>query len=137
MDKSKMILDVSDKPYSGDRLSVARKLMKEIFRKYMASDTWKELRQKVIQRDEVCQNCGTEHEDGAGFTIHHTSYDNWGYGNYDEMEDLVLLCRGCHLHADHSHVPFFAKKNSGYTFSSEVDKMLEDNNGAFPALDVD
>ncbi len=100
-----------------ERKNSPRWKMKQVFRDYNNSNEWKELIKKVEIRDSrKCKDC-LEHKDNSKrkFHVHHTSYDNWGFGDFREEEDLVLLCEICHYnrHLNKSViVPFWAKINS-------------------------
>ena len=59
------------------------------------------LKSLVWQRDgSCCRICGRENEKGRGraLVVHHLDYDK----SNNELENLVLLCRGCHL-GGHTH----------------------------------
>lgn len=57
---------------------------------YLASDKWREKRQRVLQRDGFkCFACGSD----VDLNVHHLTYERI----YQErIEDLVTLCRSCH-----------------------------------------
>jgi len=59
-------------------------------REYLKSPLWRSIRSKAIAHyGEVCGRCG-EH----GSDVHHLTYERVG-GN-ELLEDLQVLCRGCH-----------------------------------------
>jgi len=71
-------------------LSNIRKNRKEEdYKKYMSSDKWWEVREKVMYRDSnICQICG----DPAAH-VHHLTYEHFK----DEfLFELVSLCKKCH-----------------------------------------
>lgn len=63
------------------------------YQKYLKSAEWKIIREKVITRDKnLCQECKTKNAE----EVHHKTYENL----YNEpLEDLVSLCKSCHLEA--------------------------------------
>ena len=64
--------------------------MDERYSEYLKSEKWREVRQKVIERDGyVCSVCGSKED----LCVHHLTYRHI----YDEtMEDLVTVCTNCH-----------------------------------------
>lgn len=75
------------------------------YQKYLKSKQWKEIRDKVLERDEFrCRCCARDiiHDD-AVLTVHHSCYKTPD-GNdilYHELEGdnlkyLITLCRQCH-----------------------------------------
>lgn len=62
---------------------------------------WKEIRQRVRERDRVCQRCGkTPEENGRALDVHHKGPHRFTGDN--SMRNLVALCRSCHMRAiDH------------------------------------
>jgi len=64
---------------------------KKEYIKYLKTDRWLELREKVFLRDSFkCVDCG-----GKSECVHHLSYDNL-YGEF-EKEDCISLCNFCHM----------------------------------------
>lgn len=62
---------------------------------YEGRFTWT-LRSLVWKRDgSRCRLCGRRNEKGRGraLVVHHLDYDR----SHNELDNLVLLCRGCHL----------------------------------------
>ncbi|MEE9364856.1 MAG: hypothetical protein V3U92_19825 [Cellulophaga sp.] len=57
---------------------------------YLTSNKWKELREKVKERDEfLCQECKTKKAE----EVHHLTYENV----FDEkLSDLISVCSDCH-----------------------------------------
>jgi len=56
---------------------------------------WKELRKKTLLRDgNKCQSCGTSE---PPFLVHHK--EEREKGGKDELENLVTLCKSCHMKA--------------------------------------
>ncbi|HQF36996.1 MAG TPA: HNH endonuclease [Candidatus Dojkabacteria bacterium] len=51
-------------------------------------------KQKVHDRDLVCQKCGTSGSKDNPLTVHHIIYKCKGGTN--SLENCVLLCRNCH-----------------------------------------
>lgn len=63
----------------------------KIYRQYLATDHWKNLRAEALHRDgEKCCRCGS----GARIQVHHLCYR--GRYEYSLLEDLETICRECH-----------------------------------------
>lgn len=104
------ISDITEKAHERMIIFNYRSAMVDIFRYYMSSPAWNIVKNEVYERDNNrCVDCAQ----GEGkLIVHHTSYDNWGKGNYQEIEDCILVCPVCHnkRHRDNSvKVPFWAK----------------------------
>lgn len=95
---------------------------KEIYKKYqkyIKSKPFKELREKVLERENYkCQFCGRSIEEIADnkkitLQVHHRSYDNLGKCNGEEEQDLVVLCSVCHraCHSAKSNLRRFSDKS--------------------------
>jgi len=75
---------------------------------------WSVAREKVRERDEVCQHCdhdGTERQ----LAVHHIvpvrvfrEADHLVPGDAHDEQNLVLLCNRCHAYADHGEIEFEA-----------------------------
>lgn len=62
---------------------------------YMKSLRWKLLRVKVLTRDGYqCRICGNKNHPDSPLQLHHLNYDNFGV---EELDDLLTLCKDCHL----------------------------------------
>ena len=60
------------------------------YHKYLTSDKWKELREKVKKRDNyLCQECKTNKAE----EVHHLTYENVFN---EKMSDLISVCSDCH-----------------------------------------
>lgn len=75
---------------------------------------WSVAREKVINRDEVCQHCGHDGSERR-LEVHHIVPIRIFHGeNHLSIEDahhednLVLLCNRCHGKADHGQIEFDA-----------------------------
>lgn len=67
------------------------------YESYYFTREWKELRQRVFQRDNFkCVQCG-----GKAEQAHHKHYKNF---RNEQLEDLVSLCASCH-NAIHEKIP--------------------------------
>ena len=69
-------------------------------------------------------DCG---ESEGKLIVHHTNYDNWGYGDQREIDDCVLVCLKCHnkRHRDDSvKTPFWATRN-GELSRQEEEEMFK------------
>jgi 5-methylcytosine-specific restriction endonuclease McrA len=89
-----------------------RNAMRLAYESYQRSDKWKNVVIMVCDRDRlICQDCKGQMPSGV---CHHKSYDNWGKGNTEEIDDCIWLCRNCHTkrHAQHldQEPPFWAKR---------------------------
>ena len=86
-------------------------MMRQVFARYIESKEWKAVVKAVRLRDfDQCQDCG---ELRGKLYVHHTSYDNWGYGDIREINDCILVCQKCHnkRHRNFSvDVPFWANR---------------------------
>ncbi len=87
--------------------------MRVVFNYYMRSGEWRSLRKRLLAREaNWCQRCRCHC--WRGYVAHHKGYVNWGKGNTEELNDLMLVCPECHeaIHkslAPHA-VPFWAKQ---------------------------
>jgi 5-methylcytosine-specific restriction endonuclease McrA len=70
------------------------------YRKYLKSPKWKKIRHKCILRDKYCQICEKEYSKKNCFVAHHISYLHVGQADWQELEDLRLLCCDCHDELD-------------------------------------
>lgn len=67
------------------------------YRKYLASELWKSIRDRVLDRDKcACRRCGRPAK-----TVHHSNY------GYDVMrgvrlESLYAICGQCHVRTGHA-----------------------------------
>ena len=87
-----MTIQKNDARYSIYYMSLTEKQIAH--REYLNSPAWKEIRQKVLERDGYeCQKC---HNPGSD--VHHKTYEHWGK---EPLDDLVTLCRPCH---DNHHI---------------------------------
>lgn len=76
-----------------------RRILQVSYRLRTKSQLWAEIRQKkLILSDRRCHLCGRK-DDDAVFQAHHISYRNMG--TLSETDDLVILCRDCHVHYAH------------------------------------
>jgi hypothetical protein len=63
---------------------------KEQHQEYLKSTQWKEIRKKVLKRDDyTCQGC----LESPAVDVHHITYNNW---QNEFMFELMSLCRECH-----------------------------------------
>jgi len=81
---------------------------------YINSDAWYRKRERWIElADYECEWCS---EFKKPLHIHHLSYENFGRENED---DVIVLCRACHLHADE-----IRKLLKGWTDEPFIRKLL-------------
>jgi hypothetical protein len=60
---------------------------------------WKALKAEIRLRDLVCQQCGTSPgQDGRALDVHHLQ--PFRFSGDNSPENLVALCRSCHMRAD-------------------------------------
>ena len=88
--------------------------------KVYSSKEWKNAVEDVIEREnDTCQRCGKKHEKGTrNFDIHHIySFDEYPYLRTNP-DNLVLLCRNCHMFV-HS------KKNVEFEFMPKPTELSE------------
>lgn len=57
---------------------------------YLQTKHWKQLSNKILERDKCCQRCGCEND----LVVHHKSYKNLGH---EPMSQLIVYCNRCHL----------------------------------------
>ena len=70
---------------------------------YLASEKWKKLRDKVVDRDgNKCTKCSNT----TNLHVHHLTYDRVGN---EELTDLITLCKACH---ENEHGKVFSNKYS-------------------------
>jgi 5-methylcytosine-specific restriction endonuclease McrA/transposase-like protein len=73
---------------------------------------WYMARQRVKQRDGVCQNCGTDGSEDR-LEVHHIvplrlfdQSEEAEKRDAHDLSNLVLLCRPCHMEAEHGDLEF-------------------------------
>lgn len=75
----------------------AKQILDKKYERYMLSEKWQYVRQRVFERDDwCCLLCGEFATD-----CHHENYDHFGEGNKKEIKDCVSLCHDCHIHFIH------------------------------------
>ena len=80
--------------------------IKTDYNKYLKSDYWKEVKEKIHKRDDYkCRLCNSDED----LHVHHRSYEFLGNENLD---DLITLCRSCHY--------IFHKKNPQHNYSTYI-----------------
>jgi len=68
------------------------------YRNYLLSDQWKRTRRKrLVFAGYRCERCNGAQKDGVILHVHHLTYQRKGN---EALEDLIVLCKGCH---DHTH----------------------------------
>ncbi len=65
---------------------------------------WKLLRQRIIQRDGGCVDCGKTEADGVKLQVHHLCYHEGHKAHEYTDDELETLCQGCHAKR-HGHIP--------------------------------
>lgn len=67
-------------------------------RAYNYGPGWKEAKERVRERDKVCQNCAkTPEENGRALDVHHI--DPHRNSKNNSLDNLVALCHSCHMRA--------------------------------------
>lgn len=80
---------------------------------YLQSEHWKNLRKEKLERNPICEQCGSS----LSLDVHHVQYRNL----YDvTLKDLQTLCRLCH---NNEHKRITNKKNKKY---AKVNRELKD-----------
>lgn len=89
-----------------------------VYQKYIKSKEFKELREKMLERDgHRCKFCGRTIEEIADKKIslqaHHSTYENLGKCNEEELNDLITCCSVCHkaMHSAPSNLRRFTDKS--------------------------
>lgn len=79
------------------------------------SDEWKSIKQSVLERDNyTCRCCGRTKDDAnAHLSVHHREYTHLFHESDNNYNDLITLCRVCHLwiHKAPSNKSRFTLKN--------------------------
>lgn len=92
---------------------IYRDLLQDIYVLYQSSALWRDVVSAVKERDgRLCTKCGEMPKKGV---VHHLSYQNWGKGDQEEIDDCTYLCVPCH-NKEHRNmtveVPFWANRNN-------------------------
>jgi hypothetical protein len=88
---------------------------------YMKSDRWDKKRRKRLEIDKYkCQDCFRR---DRPLDVHHLTYDRLGY---EDMGDLLSLCRECHNSRHKKGVWFFAVCQTCGGFLSILKQWLSD-----------
>lgn len=75
------------------------KMSNEEYARYLQSDKWKRIQEQRLKIDNFkCAGCGSCGCPSNPLEIHHLSYRYLGEEEGRIFEDLVCLCRACHLH---------------------------------------
>lgn len=61
------------------------------YKTFLSSRYWWQCRNKVLERDQRCINCGST----CNLEVHHLTYEHHG-DELNHLEDLVTLCHACH-----------------------------------------
>ena len=93
--------DTSKRKKKTEKTEEEKALYKQ-YQKYIKSDEFKTLREKVFERDgNRCVCCGRSREDGAILNCHHRSYahlfhEGESTEDYVALSDLTTICATCH-----------------------------------------
>ena len=87
------LADFIEKDNSESKRAIVLKVsLKENYAKFLKSDYWIEVRDKVIERDDnTCQKCGSK----TNLHVHHKTYKNH-FKKHLNLQDLITLCKKCH-----------------------------------------
>jgi phage pi2 protein 07 len=92
-------------PHKGEPWSLARREAQEFVKHKINKkqikkgnliyvSNWHELRKEIYTRDNwTCRECGKKCHNGVVIQCHHIDYDT----SNNNFENLVTLCKGCHL----------------------------------------
>lgn len=84
---------------------------KDKYDAYMQSDEWKNVRLKVLERDNYrCRCCG-RNSDQTTLSVHHSQYKDVLYREEEKLDYLITLCLYCHrgIHSVKSNINRFKK----------------------------
>jgi 5-methylcytosine-specific restriction endonuclease McrA len=91
------------------------------YAKYIRSEGWKQRRDKFrTMWGNECACCQSK----ENLNVHHINYDNLGN---EKLEDVVLLCKGCHIkaHKGKLRVWFFTEEE--YEAFQKIKHIITDN----------
>lgn len=78
---------------------------RKLHRQYLMSPQWKELREKILTRDNhECIMCGSS----FNLHVHHLTYEHF---THEQMDDLITLCSYCHSKI-HNKIPLEGSNES-------------------------
>ena len=70
-------------------------MTKEMYRRYLKTKHWQQLRQEVLRRaNGRCEKCGYQPWKSNGLQVHHLTYSDIGY---EKLDDLIAVCPRCHM----------------------------------------
>jgi hypothetical protein len=58
---------------------------------FLKSKYWHDCKQRILERDQVCTQCGSD----QALEVHHTTYEHHR-DELNHLTDLVTLCNECH-----------------------------------------
>ena len=87
-----------------------REMTREEYHQYLKSDEWREIRAKVLKRNNgLCCYCNRK----PSKIVHHIIYDVYNLGKEDEHSaNLMPVCSSCHAYL---HNGFYIKKKQAPT----------------------
>ena len=88
---------------------------------------WKQISRWTIEaRGAQCEECGrTKEDDGIVLTVHHIDYDP----SNNDINNLVVLCQGCHLRRQ-------ARELADATRFNNVEKLIRMGQLELPGFEV-
>lgn len=72
--------------------------------KWQSSYAWKKIREQHLEQFPNCLSCGITKEQGVRMEVHHIHPVSKG-GQWNNPNNLVTLCRGCHRRINHNEEP--------------------------------
>ena len=91
------------------------------YNQYMQSEAWDKKRKKRLSLDDyICQDCRCKNKP---LDVHHLNYKRLGR---ERMEDLLSVCRSCHLRRHKKGILYFGVCRTCGEFTAIVRKWLPD-----------
>lgn len=98
---------------------------KKLYKQYLDTDIWKELRQRAIIRAGYrCERCNALYAGEIKLQVHHKTYDR--VGGFEKDSDLQVVCAGeCHWNADIKREQIVERKRISARYQARFDAWGE------------